>query len=114
MAKDYVAIYKELGASMGKLGKEIPKTMGAFSRLHDNVIADGALDAKSKELIALGISICIRCEGCIVSHVHSALEHGATKEEILETIEVAIMMGGGPSVAYGVEAYNALEAFSGE
>lgn len=114
MAKDYKAIQKGLAASMGELGKEIPETMGAFVKLHDIVISDGVLDAKTKELIALGISIAIRCEGCIVSHVASALKYGATKEEILATIEVAILMGGGPSVAYGCEAYEALKQFTGE
>lgn len=114
VAKDYKAIHKELGMLMGKLGKEIPGTLGAFSKLHESVFADGVLDAKTKELISLGISICIRCEGCIVSHVHDALKAGATREEIMETISVSILMGGGPSVAYGCEAYAALEQFTEE
>lgn len=114
MEKDYKGMYRRLNTLMGKLGKEIPDTMGAFSKLHESVFAGEALDAKTKELISVGISIVIRCEGCIVAHVHDALKAGATREEIAETIGVAILMGGGPSVAYGCEAYAALEQFSEE
>lgn len=114
MYKDYEATRKSLSVLMGKLGKGIPATMGAFSKLHAAGCADGALDAKTKELISLGISICIRCEGCIAFHVKDAVDAGATKEEILETIGVAIVMGGGPSVAYGCEALEATEQLLGE
>ena len=93
---------------MGALGKEIPKTMSAFASLHRAASADGALDAKTKELIALGIAITIRCHGCIACHIHDALEAGAGRAEILEIIGVAILMGGGPSVVYGTEALEAL------
>jgi len=61
-----------------------------------------------KELISLGISITIRCEGCIACHVQAALQAGATKEEIIETIGVAVVMGGGPSLVYGEKAYKAM------
>ena len=64
-----------------------------------------------KELIALAISIAIRCEDCIAYHVHDALHAGATHQEVLETIGVAVMMGGGPASMYGCRAYEALQQF---
>ncbi len=109
--KNYPKHYEQLVQQMGKLGKVIPVAMTGFSQLHKASIADGVLDSKTKELIALGIAITVRCDGCIAFHVHDALKAGATKEEISETIGVAVLMGGGPSVVYGCEALEAVEQF---
>lgn len=111
MATNHPVQMKELYAVMGELGKGIPQTMAAFSKLHHAAAADGVLSAKTKELIALGIAIAIRCNGCISCHVSDALNAGATAEEVHETIGVAILMGGGPSVVYGCEALQALKQF---
>ncbi|MBX3052174.1 MAG: carboxymuconolactone decarboxylase family protein [Caldilineaceae bacterium] len=109
--KQYPEYYEHLKQSMGKLGGEIPGTMGGFGQLHQNAVADGVLSAKVKELIALGIAITVRCDGCIAFHVHDAIGAGASHAEIVETIGVAILMGGGPSVVYGSQALEALEQF---
>ncbi|MCB0016146.1 MAG: carboxymuconolactone decarboxylase family protein [Anaerolineales bacterium] len=109
--KNYPEYYEHLKQLMGKLGSEIPGQMGGFGRLHKNAVADGVLSARVKELIALGIAITVRCDGCIAFHVHDALQAGASHDEIMETIGVAILMGGGPSVMYGSEALEALEQF---
>ncbi|UCE04123.1 MAG: carboxymuconolactone decarboxylase family protein [Candidatus Latescibacterota bacterium] len=85
--------------------------MAAYAQLHRAATAPGALETKSKELIALGISIAIRCDGCIAYHVRDALRAGATRDEIVETIGVSVLMGGGPAVMYGAEALAALEQF---
>ena len=91
---------------MGELGAGIPNTMKCFSSLHHSAgTGNGTMDGKVKELIALGIAIAIRCEGCIAFHTHDALKAGASEQEIMETIGVAILMGGGPSVMYGCEAF---------
>ena len=105
-------LYDELCDGMGSLGTVLPEIMGPFSNLHHASGSDGALTGKTKELIALGIAICVRCEGCIAAHVHDAIEQGATRAEIAETVGVAILMGGGPSVVYGCEAMQALEEFT--
>ena len=112
--KDFPGSYKEIGEWMEKLGQEIPNPMQSFGALHESTIKDGALDSKTKELIALGIAITVRCDGCIAFHVHDALSAGATKAEIAETISVAILMGGGPSVVYGIEALQAVSQFEKE
>lgn len=82
------------------LAGQIPGVMSAFAGLHDQVVKDGALSAKTKELIMVGISIAIRCEHCISKHISEAVRLGATREEILETISAAIIMAGGPAVGY--------------
>ncbi len=106
--------YQHMTELMGELGSGIPTTMGCFSKLHEKASETGSLDVKTKELIALGIAIAIRCDGCIAFHVHDALAAGATENEIMETIGVAILMGGGPAVMYGCETLEALKQFQTE
>ena len=96
---------------IGNYGKANPELMGAFSKLHHIGTKQGALSTKDKELIALGISISTKCEGCIAMHTSNALENGATDNEIIETIGTAIYMGGGPAVVYGAKAFEILKAF---
>ncbi len=91
------------------LSKENPDIVKGFMTMHKAAAEKGALDAKQKELISLGIAITIRCEGCIACHVQDALKAGASQEEIVETIGVAILMGGGPSIVYGDIAYKAMK-----
>jgi AhpD family alkylhydroperoxidase len=112
MAKNYPELYERLKSLTGRLGADMPATMGGFASLHKNSIADGALTAKTKELAALGIAVAVRCDGCIAFHVHDALAAGATKEEVVEIIGVAMLMGGGPALMYGAEAYEAVEQFT--
>ena len=94
------------------LSDENPGIAQGFMSMHQTVGTDGALSVKHKELIAIGISINVRCEGCLSVHIAAALKAGATKEEIVETIGVSILMGGGPAVAYGKRAYDALMELS--
>jgi len=72
----------------------------------------GALDGKTKELIAIAISVAIRCDDCIAFHVKAAVDHGATREEILETLGMTIYMGAGPSAMYASHALGAYADFA--
>ena len=99
--ENFVEFRKDLGKTNAKLAQALPKEMKGFSSLHKAALEDGALNTKTKELIALGISIGIRCEPCIVSHTKTLIDLGATREEIEETVGVALFMGGGPATAYG-------------
>lgn len=111
MIKDYSKNYNNLTKLIDEIGTKIPETMKGFNDLHKASVSDGVLSSKTKELIALGIAISVRCDGCISFHVHDALKAGASSEEIMETISVAILMGGGPALVYGCEAMEALEQF---
>lgn len=113
MNKDYPQYHKQLQRLMGNLSQELPEPMAGFGQLHQSATTDGSLNTKTKELIALGIAITVRCDGCISYHVHDALKAGATREEIVEAIGVAVLMGGGPAVIYGSEALEALNQFEG-
>ncbi len=111
MDKKYPEYYQHLQSLMVKLGNELPGPMAGFGQLHRQAVAGGTLSTKVKELIALGIAIAARCDGCIAYHVHDALRAGATRKEVLEAIGVAILMGGGPAAMYGAEAFEALDQF---
>jgi AhpD family alkylhydroperoxidase len=76
------------------------------------VIVSKAPDAKTKELIALGIAVAVRCDDCIAFHVKAAVERGATKEEVTETLAIAIYMGAGPSAMYATHAIEAYSQFT--
>ncbi|MBI1761410.1 MAG: carboxymuconolactone decarboxylase family protein [Acidobacteria bacterium] len=102
---------QHLGMLLHKLTKELPAPLAGFTQLHKGAMSAGALSKQTKELIALGIAISTNCDGCIAWHVHDALRAGAARPEILETIGVALMMGGGPAAIYGCEALEALEQF---
>lgn len=110
--KDYPQHYQHFLSLMKDLRMEIPATMKGFGTLHKAACAEGAVSTKTKELIALGIAIAVHCDGCIAFHTHDAIKAGASHEEILETIGVAILMGGGPALIYGCEALEALRQFS--
>lgn len=114
MEMTYPQRHAELQSLLGKLGKELPGPISDFARLHRDSVALGSIPSKTKELMALAIAIAIRCEDCIAYHVHDALHAGATPQEVIETIGVAVMMGGGPAAMYGCRAYEALQQFEAD
>lgn len=101
---DYKAKFEESAHNSEILKKNSPEVMGKFMEVAKEVLTPKNLDAKTKELVAVGIAVSVRCEDCIMAHVRNAIQAGATIEELSETIEVAILMGGGPSTAYGAKA----------
>ena len=114
MSKNFVELAAEVDARAGTLFKAVPDTMKQYRGLMEAAGKAGALDAKTKELMALAIAIAMRCEGCIVYHVRTAQKKGASREELAETIAVAVEMGGGPAAVYGAEALAAFDQFAGK
>ncbi len=111
MTTDYVEEHKHLDERLAQLAQEIPGPMSGFARLHRKAVEDGELSAKVKEMMALAISIVVGCDGCIAYHVHDAVKAGATRQELLETIGVALLMGGGPGSIYAAHALDAIDQF---
>jgi AhpD family alkylhydroperoxidase len=103
--------HARLRALIAELGSAAPGPVSGFARMHASAITPGALERHVKELMALAIAITTHCQGCVGYHVHDALDAGATHEQIIETIGVAVMMGGGPALVYGAEALDALKQF---
>ncbi len=112
MSKSYKEITSDISASLAKVRKEIPDVMAGFSAMASAATKDGALDKKTKEFIALALGVASRCDGCIGFHVQTLIKLGASREELLETLGMAIYMGGGPSLMYAADALRAYEEFT--
>ncbi len=112
MSKKYKEITGDISSSLAKLRKEIPEVMTAFSALAQSATKEGALDKKTKELIALALGIAGHCDGCIGFHVQALIKLGVTKTEFVEMLGMAVYMGGGPSLMYAADALSAFEEFS--
>jgi len=106
---NYLELRAHLDERLAQLGHELPGPMTGFARLHRKGIEDGTLSSKVKELMALAISIVVGCEGCIAYHVQDAIQAGATREELLETVGVGLFMGGGPGSIYAAHALDAID-----
>ena len=112
MSKDFVQIANDVISGVGMLRQGSPDTMKAFAALATAATAPNAIDTKTKELMALAIGIAIHCDGCIAFHTKMAHQHGATRQEVLETVSLAVYMGGGPAAVYGGDAVRAYDQFS--
>ena len=94
------------------LRKAIPDVYKGFRELHHASFADGALDVKTKELIAMAIGVTEACDGCIASHAQAAAKAGASRQEAAEAIGVTFLMNGGPASIYGPRAYDSFCEFA--
>ncbi len=109
MSQPFPSLIDDLNTAIAGLRQGAPGPMRAFSQLAREALAPAALDVKTKELIAIGIAIATRCDGCIGFHVKAAIRAGATREQILETCAMGIYMGAGPSMVYAAEALRAFD-----
>ncbi|MCL2021425.1 MAG: carboxymuconolactone decarboxylase family protein [Betaproteobacteria bacterium] len=100
-----------IGAKLKVLRGLIPETMKSFHDLQQTGTAPGALDAKTKELIALALGVAARCEGCVTFHAQALAKLGATREEVGDALSMAVLMGGGPSMIWAAEAITAFDEF---
>jgi AhpD family alkylhydroperoxidase len=114
MSTNWPETTKELSAELRNLRSGASDVMKAFSAIAQAAVAPKALDTKTKELIALAVSVAIRCDDCIAFHSKAAVNQGATREEVLETLGMAIYMGAGPSVMYASHALEAATQFENE
>jgi AhpD family alkylhydroperoxidase len=112
MSKDFVQIANDVMSGISALRQSTPEAMKAFAALSTAATGVGSLDTKTKELMALAIGIAVHCDGCVAFHTKMAHQHGAARQEILETIALAIYMGGGPAAVYGADALRAYEQFT--
>ncbi len=110
--KDWPAMGVGLTPAIKELHKGAPGVMKAFREMGSAAHEGGALDSKTKELLAVAISVAVRCDPCITYHVEGARKHGATREEICETLGLAIYMGAGPSAMYAAQALEAYDQYT--
>lgn len=104
-------VLDELRQPSQELRSMIPDVYAGFVATHKAALGPGALDTKTKELMAFAIGIATRCDGCIASHARGAARAGASVEEAAEAIGVAILMMGGSATVYGPRALQAFLDF---
>jgi len=109
---DWNDVATSLSSALKPLRGGVPEAMSAFSALAKAALEPKTLDTKTKELIALAISVATRCDGCIAFHAQAAVKQGATRDEVMETMGMAIYMGAGPSVMYAAQALEAFDQFA--
>ena len=97
-----------------RLRRAVPDVYAGFGELHRSAFAPGALDTRTKELIAMAIAVVEGCDGCIASHAQAAAKAGATRQEAAEAIGVTFLMHGGPATIHGPRAYDAFCEFAPE
>jgi AhpD family alkylhydroperoxidase len=111
-AGKFLGLTRSVSAGLSTLRTGTPEVMKSFSDLGRAATSDGTLDAKTKELIALALSVAARCDPCIGFHMQTLVKLGATRQEIDETLGVTTYMGGGPSLMYAANAIAAFDEFS--
>jgi AhpD family alkylhydroperoxidase len=102
----------ELRHPVRDLRDKIPAVFAAYGELNKAVFTDGALSAKTKELIALAIAVSRQCDGCIASHARGAARRGAIDDEVAEALGVAVLMNGGPGTVHAPRAHAAFREFT--
>jgi AhpD family alkylhydroperoxidase len=112
MSGKFSQVTKDIGTQLAKMRKEMPEVMAGFSALAQASSKEGVLDKKTKELIAMALAVANHCPGCIGFHSQTLVKLQTSREELLETLAMAIYMGGGPSLMYAAEALEAFEEFS--
>jgi AhpD family alkylhydroperoxidase len=108
----YTDVIGDLAEPTSSLRDASPDVWAGFGQLHKAAVADGALPARVKELIALAIAVVKHCDGCIAYHAKAAARRGATAEEVAETLGVALLMDGGTASVYGPRAWDAYREFA--
>jgi AhpD family alkylhydroperoxidase len=110
MMMDWEAYRKELLATIQQIGQTGPDIVRGYRVIADGAAKIGKLDPKTRELISLAVAVTARCDGCIVTHVDAAVRHGATRDELIETLGVAISVNAGAALVYSARTLDAFAA----
>ena len=112
MTKYYPEITRRISDDLKKLRKDIPDTLSGFSALANAALRGGALDKKTKELVALALGVAAHCDGCIGFHAEALVKLGASRQEVEEVLGMAVYMGGGPALMFAADAIAAFEQYA--
>jgi AhpD family alkylhydroperoxidase len=112
--KNYPEIVSRVSSNLAVLRQDIPEVMKGFGQMASAAGSEGALSAKTKELIAMALGVAVRCDACIGFHAKTLVKMGTSKKELEEVLGMAIYMGGGPSLMYAADALAAFEQFGGQ
>ena len=106
---DAVDLMQSINTNLAPFRKSQGEAMAGFAQLAKASMAEGAVSAKHKELVATAIGVTKGCSGCIAFHVKALIRLGCTREELEEVMAMCVYMGGGPGLMYVAEALKALD-----
>jgi len=110
---DWNEYQEQIVATIKKMAGVSPEVVKGFLAVDQAPAKSARLDAKLRELIAIAVAVTTRCDGCITFHTDAALKAGATKEEVVEVLGVAISLNAGAAMVYSTRALDAFEAKEG-
>jgi AhpD family alkylhydroperoxidase len=107
---DWNKYRQQIAAGIAEIAKTAPDLVRGYRMLTTSRAKSGALDAKTRELVALAVAVTVRCDGCIVTHVEEARKHGATADEITDALGVAVMVNAGAALIYSMRTLDAFHS----
>ena len=111
---DWVAYQKQIGATISQLAKVSPDIVKGYAMVSGAGAKTGKLDAKTRELIALAVAVTRQCDGCITVHTDAAVKAGASREELIEALGVAVAVNAGAALVYSARTLDAFAAHQGD
>ena len=110
MMLDWNLYLKQITSTIGQIATVSPDIVRGYRAISDAGQKTGKLDAKTRELISLAVAVTRQCDGCITVHTEAALKAGATKEELVEALGVAIAVNAGAALVYSARTLDAFTA----
>jgi len=110
MMLDWNAYRDQISAAVKEMAAVNPDIVKAYAGFHHANAKSTRIDAKTRELIALAVSVTLRCDGCINAHTDAAIKAGATKEDVVDALGVAIMVNAGAAMVYSARTIDAFDA----
>ena len=100
MMLDWKVYRDQVNAAVKEISAANPEIVRAYAGFHQANAKSAHIDAKARELIAVAVAVTLRCDGCINAHTDAAIKAGATKEEIVDALRIAIMVNAGAAMVY--------------
>ena len=107
---DWNGYRQQLATTITEIGKTAPELTRGYKMLVASRATSGALDAKTRELVALAVAVTLRCDGCITTHVELARRQGATEPEIVDALGITVMVNAGAALVYSARTVDAFHA----
>ena len=102
--------HDQVRKGIAEIGRANPDIVRGYRLLGEAGRKTDLLGAKTRELIALAVAVTVQCDGCIVVHTEAALQNGATEQEIIEALSVAVTVKAGSALIYSTRALDAVKA----
>lgn len=107
MMLDWNEYQRQVSTNIAEIGRISPETVRGYRGLSDAGLKTTLLGAKTRELIALAVAVTRQCDGCITVHTDAAIKQGATREEIVEALGVAVAVNAGAALVYSSRVMDA-------